>query len=359
MSRTVVFLHDSTYFGGAERSLCDLAAGLAERGHRVEVWNAGANAELERRLDALGLPRRPLPAPDYGTRDVLGFARLSLVLASRWLRHRPDLVHANGITSCKYALPAARLLHLPIVGHVRDVPRLDRLTRALLRRADLLLAISEFIAEPLRSIPGARCRVLLNAIDVVGVRPRSGLARDDGPLRVVTPAAFRPNKRLELVLECARRLRDAGCDVRWKVCGPRPYPDYWERVRELHARLDLAALVSLEEAQDQDSVYRDADVVVSTALDEPFGRTVIEGHARGLPVVGFAGGALPEIVEHGRTGLLPEDGDVDAMVRAIRELDGDRSRAREMGRAGRALAERRFAIAGLLDELEAHHASLA
>ena len=128
---------------------------------------------------------------------------------------------------------------------------------------------------------------------------------------------------------------------------------------ERHAQLGLGELVSLEPSLPHDELYRGANLVVSTAEGEPFGRTIVEGYARGLPTVGFGSGALPEIVEPDETGLLIPDGDVDALAAALIELAGDRERVAAMGRAGRELAESRFSFEPYLDALEAHHDSVA
>jgi glycosyltransferase involved in cell wall biosynthesis len=60
--------------------------------------------------------------------------------------------------------------------------------------------------------------------------------------------------------------------------------------------------------------------------EEPGGTAVVESLALGTPVVGFRRGCLPELVEHGRTGLLVEPGDEDALAEAARDaaiLDPD------------------------------------
>jgi glycosyltransferase involved in cell wall biosynthesis len=51
--------------------------------------------------------------------------------------------------------------------------------------------------------------------------------------------------------------------------------------------------------------------------DEPGGTAVVEALALGTPVVGFRRGCLPELVEHGRTGLLVDPGDEDALAAAL------------------------------------------
>jgi len=70
-------------------------------------------------------------------------------------------------------------------------------------------------------------------------------------------------------------------------------------------------------------------------------------------VVATTVGGTPEVVEHGRTGLLVPPGDVDALAAAVVELLSDRERRARFGSAARALAEERFGIEGWARSLRA------
>jgi glycosyltransferase involved in cell wall biosynthesis len=83
---------------------------------------------------------------------------------------------------------------------------------------------------------------------------------------------------------------------------------------------------------------------------EPFGLVMIEALASGTPVVALRAGSVPEVIEHGSTGLIAtcEDGLVDA----VRRLDViDRASCR-------ATAERRFSAAAMADQYERLYAEL-
>jgi glycosyltransferase involved in cell wall biosynthesis len=61
-------------------------------------------------------------------------------------------------------------------------------------------------------------------------------------------------------------------------------------------------------------------VVVPSKARETSSLVAMEALAAGTPVVAYRSGALPEIVAHGRTGLLVEPGDVDALAAAIHDV---------------------------------------
>src|SRR5699024_2720488 len=65
---------------------------------------------------------------------------------------------------------------------------------------------------------------------------------------------------------------------------------------------------------------------------------VYEYLAAGLPVVSSAIGTLPEVLQHGRTGVLVPPGDVPALSAALAELVRRPDRRTELGRRARALA---------------------
>ncbi len=84
-----------------------------------------------------------------------------------------------------------------------------------------------------------------------------------------------------------------------------------------------------------------------------------EAAAIGLPVVAADVGGVREIVVPRETGLLYPTGDVDALVRAIRSLLDDPSRAATMGCAGRERVARLFDPKEWVDATEALFARVA
>jgi|MTBAKSStandDraft_2_1061841.scaffolds.fasta_scaffold01518_16 glycosyltransferase involved in cell wall biosynthesis len=81
--------------------------------------------------------------------------------------------------------------------------------------------------------------------------------------------------------------------------------------------------------------YREACVFVLPSLYEPFGVVFLEAMASGLPCIGTDNCAMPEIIDHGRTGFLVPPGDPWTLAGRIVELLQDVQMAKEMGANGK------------------------
>lgn len=87
------------------------------------------------------------------------------------------------------------------------------------------------------------------------------------------------------------------------------------------------------------SLYREADVFVLPSRGDCFPQAVAEGLAAGLPIVGTAVGAIPEMIQHGVNGMIVPPRDPRALGEAIEALVTHSSRRLEYGIVSRALAE--------------------
>lgn len=94
-----------------------------------------------------------------------------------------------------------------------------------------------------------------------------------------------------------------------------------------------------------------ADVLVQPSHSEGMPITVLEAFAHGRPVVATRVGAMPEVVEHGTTGLLVSPREPHALAAAMECLARDADLRTRCGMEARRLAETRFSPARLRDDL--------
>jgi glycosyltransferase involved in cell wall biosynthesis len=90
-------------------------------------------------------------------------------------------------------------------------------------------------------------------------------------------------------------------------------------------------------------LWRRADLFVMPVRHEAFGIVYEEAAASGVPAIGSAINAIPEIIQNGRTGLLTPAGDRDALVRAVHVLVDSPDLRERMGRAARQYVSSRAA----------------
>jgi glycosyltransferase involved in cell wall biosynthesis len=129
-------------------------------------------------------------------------------------------------------------------------------------------------------------------------------------------------------------------------------------LRRLAQHLGIAEAVRFTGWLDQESVRRELGAsllaVVPSVWDEPFGLAAAEAHARGRAVLASDVGALPEIVEDGKTGFLLPPGDPLSLASALRRLIANPAEAVEMGHRAAERAASLLSWAACVDRYEAH-----
>jgi glycosyltransferase involved in cell wall biosynthesis len=89
--------------------------------------------------------------------------------------------------------------------------------------------------------------------------------------------------------------------------------------------------------------YRRAMALVVPSRDEGLGLVAVEAQLCETPVVAFDSGGLPDIIDHGVSGVLVKDFASGALGRAIEDLLDNPDHVQELGRAGRRAALATFA----------------
>lgn len=317
-------------------------------------------------LDRFRRPERPFRTT---AAYYLPFAmRVAGVVA----RERFDVVHlhsaVNFLPRLRRALPGARL-----VAHIHDHSMRDfdgARAEARLRHADLVLACSEHVIDKVRQrFPAVarRCTALHNGFDerFASVRADPAAGR-----RILFCGRLVPEKGVHVLLSAVARLKDRFPDLELELVGPVDMspPEFvdcfhddpplaevrpmlgnraaWEaHLHRLAAPLgDRVQMTGPVPHADLAERYAAANVFAfPSAWREPFGMPVAEAMATGLPVVATRDGAIGEILEEGRSGLLVERGDAVGLADALGRLLDDADLRVRMGAAARLRASRHFA----------------
>jgi alpha-maltose-1-phosphate synthase len=106
-----------------------------------------------------------------------------------------------------------------------------------------------------------------------------------------------------------------------------------------------------------DRAYREATMFLMPSIYECFGIVFVEAMAYGLPCIGAVTCAMPEIIDHDRTGFVVAPGRSDELAQRALELVADPDRARAMGEAGRRRVLERFSWDRVAERIEAEVSS--
>ena len=223
----------------------------------------------------------------------------------------------------------------------------DVVRRQALRRADHVLAGSEFTAGLVRDLGVAPGRI---AVTRYGTDPTRFSPRDASALRerlglggrpvLVTIARLVGRKGIHAVLEALPGVRRAVPGVAYVVVGDGPERQRLEAVAHANGVADAVHFVGSVPDEELPVWYSLGDVFVmpsrSEAPDvEGFGIVYLEAGACERPVVALRSGGVPDAVADGVTGVLIEPDDPQALGTRLSELLLDPTRAAELGRRGR------------------------
>lgn len=216
------------------------------------------------------------------------------------------------------------------------------------RVADRVIAASQAVA---------RCASGMAQVVYSGVETPSPFPRElHTSLTVGTAARLVPLKGLAYLVEAIASLRTE-FSVRLQIAGDGPEREALENLVSRLSLQDGVEFLGWRPALQE--VFSRWDVFALPSLEEGFGMAALEAMAAGLPVVATDVGGLPELVQHGKTGLLVKPGDASALAGALREFALNPRWAREMGTAAAEQAHSKFSAEQMAQSIAHIYEALA
>lgn len=250
----------------------------------------------------------------------------------------PSIVHAHFALDAMQGLSIAKRLNLPLVVslHGYDVTSTYNALRAtyagrhylrhrsrLFREADSFLCVSRFLRDAAigAGFPESKLHLHYTGIDCNRFQP-SRISRE--PNLILFVGRLVEKKGCEHLLRSIPNVLRHHPDAKVEIIGDGPLRESLERMAT-----ELSLPVSFRGVQNPDEVLRSmsrARILCNPSIKaqsgdmEGFGMVFAEAQAVGTPVVSYAHAAIPEVVIHGKTGLLCPEGNTAELSQALREL---------------------------------------
>lgn len=166
------------------------------------------------------------------------------------------------------------------------------------------------------------------------------MTKTNKPLLLGNAARLDTQKGHDKLLLIAQNLRNTGLNFHLKIAGDGPLK---EALIEQSKELKLEQYVTfLGHVEDIHGFMRSIDIFTFPSLNEGFGFVLAEAMLHEKPVVAFAVGGIPEVVDNQQDGLLVAPYELEEFTEKVLYLANDPALRIKMGQAGRAKVVQKF-----------------
>jgi len=351
----LIHTESSCGWGGQELRVLAESAGMAARGHEVLIA-APAEAPIYTEARSLGLTTAAVPMV---RKSLAGWAALRSLLR----RQAADMVITHSSTDSwlaalagvglSGAAPLIRMRHVsaPISGNIATQWLYGHAAAHVVTTGEALrwqvIREARLSPERVTSVPTGIDLEKFQPGDRNEARTRLDLPQHRFVIGIV--ATLRSWKGHRFLLEAVAVLRDQ--KVLLVIVGDGPGRDnlqaqvrdlgLQDQVRMTGNRKDVAAWMQAFDV-----------FVLPSYANEGVPQALMQAMACALPVISTPVGAIGEIVEDGKTGLMVAPRDVQALAEALARLRGDPDLRQSLGQAALCQARERFPMARMLDAME-------
>ena len=374
MTKRILYIHGIDRIGGAERDLLAILNSLNRSDWEPHVA-CPSRGPLHEILGKAGVSLHSLELSPW-RKWFSPFVRWVGVHKLRtFLKQlQPVLIHVNDIWWVPHTVRAVShtsLSRIPIVAHVRQEIEPEKVRRYRLDQVDAVVSISKQVEQALIAggVSPRVVRTIYSGIDQSRSEDRDGehkairhkLGLSEEVMLLGTVANLFPRKGYDVMLRALPSILKAEPTTHYVIIGTGD-GEYEQTLHTLSEELGIRQRVHFVGFRDPVRPFLDAlDLYVHPARMEGFGIAVVEAMAAGKAVVATNTGGLPEVVEHGRTGLLVASDDPEALSIAVVSLLRETIRREEMGKCGAKLARERFDLKSSVAAIEQvyHHLLVA
>ena len=340
---------------GGQRQAFFLARALKRQGYPF-FFVVQPKSPLYFKAREAGLPVYPLRVRSEF--DFLAVIRLA------WAMKRKHclLAHFHDAHSTAVGSVAASLAKVPIriISRRVDFPlKQNYFSRHKYgKNIDAIIAISEGVKEVLikGGIQEEAIKVIPSGIDFSPyeeasssdyLRQEFSFAPDDYLVGIVAHLA--EHKGHKYLIQATKKLKEHTDKIKVIIVGGGPLKfELDEQAKQLKVK-DIVYFLGFRE--DIPRILSSLDLFVLSSYLEGLGSSLLDAMACRLPVVATRTGGIPEVVAHGKTGLLVPPRSPSALAKAILKLYEDRDLASRLGQKGYEVVRQKFSAEAMAEKI--------
>jgi glycosyltransferase involved in cell wall biosynthesis len=331
----------------------DLSSHLSHAGYEVTILFPTNNKDLNADVKKVPFPAYFLPKIHYTIPHLINeYSKISdLVIKGNY-----DIIQA-----CDYdyltSLPplfVKRKTNIPLVITTDAFPGISwffgnhfvdtvgkiytqTLGKLMFNFCDKLVVLSNNLAEDSKNmgILQKKVCVIPNGVnfnqfspDVDGTEIRKKLNISNNEKIILFVGRLSLVKRIDVLIDVTKKLSKEGLRVKTVIVGDGEYRDYYYKLAQ--SCNDIIFISSVPHSEIQ-KYYAMADVFMLPSLSEGLPNVLLEVAACAKPIVATNTGGISDIVIHGKTGFLVEQGDINSFIEFIKLILNDEELSKRLG----------------------------
>ena len=201
------------------------------------------------------------------------------------------------------------------------------------RFIDTYIALSNFSRKQFIAAGFDQERIKVKP-NFISFDPGCGSKKSDFALYI---GRFSPEKGVDVLLEAWKKLNHIPLKI---IGGGNGFEDAEEFAKKHHINVEFLGQIDNKDVIEQ--IKKSLFVVVPSRCNENFPRIVVEAFACAKPIIASRSGALAEIIEEGKTGLLFESGNSNDLVDKVELMIKDKEINEKMGKNAREVCEKKY-----------------
>ncbi len=339
-------------YGGLEIHMRDFSRWMTTKNEAALYLALQENSHLSKELADLKVPTLSF------SNKAAKFAPMKAHKLSKFIQENNiDLVHVHW----KYDLPLVALTKIFCKRsfkfvHTRQMnmpgKKFDPYHHFIYGKMDKFIAITKYIEKQAKeNLPIAKEKIIqiyygVKVPEYVSRQCTDKLKQElniKGDFVVGLLGRISEYKGQHLLIEAIEILKKENVKIYAWIVGSTFEPDYFSRLKKMVVEKELINQIHFMDFYENPiELMRCFDTVVLTTRNETFGLVLIEAMHAGVPVVGSNAGGVPEIIDHGETGLLFESGNAQDLAASLKKLYYNKALCKHIASSGKQKALQLF-----------------
>jgi glycosyltransferase involved in cell wall biosynthesis len=370
--KKILIICNAPFISGAEINLFQLLNYLDKKKYAIFLIVPNKVCGLNNDLVECSIIRLPFVwfvrsfNPFYLIKCLYSIIYCSFKIQKAIRKNNIDIIYSNSIKSHIYCIIPKIITGKKAILHIRDNLKNNILTKLLIKTSDKIICISNHIYSQINALPNKKILVY-GGIDTNEWIPLRHFQKNDLTLKLgLTPETKIVTQisqitswknHFDFIKAAGNVVKNCTVKVHFLIVGDDLSGKEKKYKRKLKTELSKAGLEKhfsfIGFVQDIKQVYSQIDILVHPAINEPFGRVVIEAMAMGKPIIAYNCGGPKEIIAGNQTGYLVDIHDYNAIANKIILLLKDENLRVQLGKEGRERVIEKFNIKNSISDIEA------